>query len=210
MIMFQFHDDIVQVGHEFPHRGFCPAAHAHGNPHGDSRHDVGQHVLPAEQAYKVIHGQGLDEHLPGRQGFAHFPGRELHGGVGSRRPDIDHHQYQGGGKHAGDDEGEYQAAQDLAKTFQVQHTPHGGSNGYKDHGHHNGEHQVDENIPQGFQDRCLFPEDNPDDGSQDDTAQEDQRKPVAFPQLLLGHDRFPLTFSDRLRLLSAAAWLFPR
>ena len=44
----QFHDDVVQVGHEFPHRGFCPAAHAHGDPHGNGCHNVGQHVLPAE------------------------------------------------------------------------------------------------------------------------------------------------------------------
>src|SRR5699024_9740867 len=146
----ELHDDVVQVDEQLAHRGLVAAAGRHTEADEDGEDDEGQHVGLIPQVREVGHGQGADDQLGGGLGLAHLGAGHLDGGAGGGAEQVDPDQDTGGCDQAGEDEGADGAAQNAAQTLHVGHAAHGGGDGNKHQGHHDGEQQVQENIAHGF------------------------------------------------------------
>ena len=136
----------------------------------------------AQQLVEVTDGQGLHDQLRGGLGLAHLGGAQLDVGAGGGAEDVDPGQDAHAGDGAGDEEHGDGAAQDLAQALHVHHAAHGGGDGHEHQGHHDGEQQVQEDVADGLELLTEGGRDDTDDGTDGDTAEEQDRHLVLLPE----------------------------
>ena len=131
-------------------------------------------MLGGEDLREVVNDEGRHELIAERPdlfdvlGLGHLDLDAL-GGVG----DPQGRDHDDGGDDAGDGEDAEHAAQDLAQSRGRGHARHRRGDGEEDEWDDEGEHHVDEQGAEGFDDRGPLAEDQPDDCADDDAGEDE-------------------------------------
>lgn len=180
------HDDRRELeehlGSRMEERGERAARRAdlgRGDADDDREDDEGEHVLGGEDLREVVDDEGLDQLITDRPDLLDVL-RLIHldldalGGLGDPQG-RDHHDR---GDDASDCKDAEHAAEDLAQPRGRGHARHRRGDGEEDERDDKREHHVDEQRAEGFDDRGLLAEEQPDDRTDDDAGEDEQREPI--------------------------------